>query len=79
MAAPNNNRDPLPADKALSAMLALLVADREDRIATEPDGTSLRKTEVVLAAGGLTAAEIVPLVGKNLEAVRSTIKRGRSK
>lgn len=68
--------EPISMDKALTAMLALLVAEREDRIASSPNG-STRKTESILAVGGLKADEIAPLVGKNVDAVRMTIKRSR--
>jgi DNA-directed RNA polymerase specialized sigma24 family protein len=58
-------------------MLALLVADREERLAPPAGGPkSARKTELVLAASGLSPAEIAPLVGKNLAAVQKTIQRG---
>jgi hypothetical protein len=77
VAAVNKTPEPLPSAKALSAMLALLVADREEDIASK-DG-NVRKTELILAASGLTAAEIVPLVGKNIDAVRKTIQRGKAK
>jgi DNA-directed RNA polymerase specialized sigma24 family protein len=79
MPASNKSPEPLDSGKVLSAILALLVADREERVAANGDGKGLRKTEVILTAGGLTAAEIAPLVGKNLEAVRKTIQRGKGK
>jgi DNA-directed RNA polymerase specialized sigma24 family protein len=65
----------LTGDKALAGMLALLVAEREERLG---DDTAPRKTEVVLANAGLTANEIAPLIGKNIAAVRKAIQRGRS-
>jgi DNA-directed RNA polymerase specialized sigma24 family protein len=77
-AASSKTTEPLPAGKALSAMLALLVAEREDHLAkTQANGDSLRKTELILAASGLSALEIAPLVDKNVDAVRKTIQRGR--
>ncbi len=79
MAASTKTAESLEAGKALSAMLALLVADREDRIAASPNGNDLRETELVLATSGLSAPEIAPLVGKNTEAVRKTIQRGKDK
>ena len=77
VAAPSKTHEPLGSDKALSAVVALLVAEREDRIAT--NGGNARKTDSILAASGLSAAEIAPLVGKNLGAVRKTIERGKIK
>lgn len=65
----------LDQDKAISAVLALLVADREERLAG--DGAEPRKSEVVLASVGLTANEIAPLVGKSTDAVTKTIQRAR--
>jgi DNA-directed RNA polymerase specialized sigma24 family protein len=76
-------QDPQPLDqgKAFAAMLALMVADREDRLAVGHNGRGgePRKTEVILADAGLTSSEIAPLVGKKLPAVKKTIQRGRSK
>ena len=65
----------LDQDKAINAVLALLVADREERLAG--DGAEPRKSEVVLASVGLTANEIAPLVGKSTDAVTKTIQRAR--
>jgi hypothetical protein len=67
--------EPLEERKAISAVLGLLVAEREER--TGVNGTEPRKTETILAAAGLTANEIAPLVGKKYEAVVKTIQRGR--
>jgi DNA-directed RNA polymerase specialized sigma24 family protein len=61
-------------DKAITGVLAMLVAEREDRLS---DGTDQRKTEAVLATAGLTANEIAPLVGKTNDAVTKTIQRAR--
>jgi DNA-directed RNA polymerase specialized sigma24 family protein len=65
----------LDQDRAINAVLALLVADREERLAG--DGAESRKSEVVLASVGLTANEIAPLVGKSTDAVTKTIQRAR--
>lgn len=61
--------------KAINAVLALLVAQREERLAG--DDAEPRKTEAVLASVGLTASEIAPLVGKTTDAVTKTIQRAR--
>ena len=74
VAAPSKNPEALSPDKALTAVLALLIAEREERLAASANG-SARKTEVILAGSGLNANEIAPLVGKNLDAVRKTIQR----
>lgn len=65
----------LDQDRAINAVLALLVADREERLAG--DGAEPRKSEVVLASVGLTANEIAPLVGKSTDAVTKSIQRAR--
>jgi DNA-directed RNA polymerase specialized sigma24 family protein len=61
--------------KAINAVLALLVAQREERL--NGDGAEPSKTEIVLAKVGMTAPEIAPLVGKSPDAVTKTIQRGR--
>jgi hypothetical protein len=58
----------------MAGVLAMLVADREERL-TEAGGKSIRKTELILAAGGLQPAEIAPLVAKKPDAVRKVIER----
>jgi DNA-directed RNA polymerase specialized sigma24 family protein len=73
--APKTKNQPLDQDKALAGVLALLVAQREEQLGAE--GAEERKTEVILASAGLQANEIAPLVGKNYDAVKKTIQRGR--
>jgi DNA-directed RNA polymerase specialized sigma24 family protein len=63
------------ADTALAGILALLVDEREARVAEEKDA---EKTEVLLAKAGLAAPEIASLMGKNTGAVQKAIQRGRS-
>ena len=65
----------ISADRALSALIALLAADRDDRV----DGRDPERSEFVLAAAGLTHGEIAALTGKKAEAVRSTLRRRTSK
>jgi DNA-directed RNA polymerase specialized sigma24 family protein len=62
------------AETALAGILALLVDEREARVAGEKKA---EKTEVLLAGAGLSAPEIASLVGKNTDAVRKAIQRGR--
>lgn len=64
----------LDSDKALTGILAVLVADREERLS---DRSEPRKTEVVLAEAGLNYAEIAALTGKKYEAVKMSIRRSR--
>jgi len=67
----------LPQDKALAGVLAILVAEREERLTGTDEKSKPAKTEVLLANAGLSPSEIAQLMGKNFEAVRKTIQRGR--
>jgi DNA-directed RNA polymerase specialized sigma24 family protein len=71
------NSGQLDEAKVMAGVLALLVAEREDRLNASDAKYKPAKTEVVLAAAGLSAADIAPLVGKNRPAVQKTIERGR--
>ena len=64
----------LSQDKALAGVLALLVAEREERLGEQEKPP---RTEILLANAGLTAAEIATLLGKSLDAVRKTIQRAK--
>jgi DNA-directed RNA polymerase specialized sigma24 family protein len=63
------------SEAATVGILALLVDEREERIAGNKDAG---KTEIVLAKAGLAAPEIASLMGKKPDAVRKTLQRGRS-
>jgi DNA-directed RNA polymerase specialized sigma24 family protein len=63
------------SDAVQLAILALLVEDREARLAQRPDAT---KTEVILAACGLDAATISKLVRKQASSVRTVLSRERA-
>jgi hypothetical protein len=77
VAGKKQDQQPLDQGKALTALLALVVADREERLAASADGKDTRKTELILSTAGLQANEIAPLVGKNLAAVQKAIQRSR--
>lgn len=78
MPPPNNSQPPiLDQSKALAGVLALLAADREERVAADKTKT-LGRTEVVLARGGLAAPEIARLPNKPEAGVRKAIQRGRA-
>lgn len=66
----------LDIEAALIGLLALAVADRDDRIR---DQAGARKSELILADAGLSALQIARLLGKNVDAVRKAIQRGRSR
>jgi DNA-directed RNA polymerase specialized sigma24 family protein len=69
--------DPAAPDLAAvaAAILALLVDERESRIANDPDA---RKTESLLDEAGLTSGQIANLLGKSPGAVRMAISRHRA-
>jgi hypothetical protein len=60
---------------ALHAVLALLIDARESRIAKDKDAI---KTEALLRRAGMTVDDIADVVGKNPDAVRKTISRGKA-
>jgi len=62
-------------DAALAGILALLAADREEKINDLP----VRRTELVLADAGLSTAEIGSVLGKKSGTVAKAISRARSK
>jgi DNA-directed RNA polymerase specialized sigma24 family protein len=62
----------LDSEKALGGVLALLAAEREERL---DDNREPRKTEVVLAGAGLTNSEIAALIGKSPNAVGMAVSR----
>ncbi len=73
VAAPKQDPQPLGQEKALSALVALTAADREERI--EPSANGARPTEVILAAAGLSNGEIGGLLDKKRDTVAKTILR----
>ncbi len=74
IAAKKQEVSPLDPDKALTGILALLVAEREDRL---NDRSEPRKTETILADAGLGIGDIAQLTGKNYDAVKMTIRRSK--
>lgn len=70
----------LTLEQAMGGILALLAAEREERINSDKTVTkNLRKTEVVLAESGMTPAQIAGLLGKKSNSVAKTIQRARTK
>lgn len=65
----------LDSAKVMAGVLAMLVAEREERMGD--DGSGQVKTEILLRNAGFAAPEIARIMGKNVEAVRKTIQRGR--
>ena len=75
MAAEKQDQQPLGQDKALSALVGLMVAEREERLEPSPNGP--RPTEVILATAGLGNAEIAALLDKKRDTVQKTVLRAR--
>jgi hypothetical protein len=63
-------------ESAMAGILALLVADREERSKGDKDAT---KTEVLLSNAGLSVDDIAAATGKKPAAVRKAIQRARGK
>ena len=61
-------------DRLMLAILAVLIADREDKLSLEEP----RKTEVVLSQAGLSLGEIAQVTGRKYETVKSAIRRSRT-
>jgi DNA-directed RNA polymerase specialized sigma24 family protein len=62
-------------ESLLRGLLAILVADREERI----NGATTRRTELVLADAGLSIGEVAKLTGKNYQAVQKAVVRAKAK
>lgn len=66
------------SQSALAGILALLAAERDDRlngVATDKQ----RRTELVLADAGLTASEIAAVLNKKPGTVAKAVSRARAK
>ena len=61
----------------MPGVLALLVAEREERLETGTSGKP-RKTELILATSGLNPQEIATLLGKNVDAIGRASSGGGS-
>jgi hypothetical protein len=67
----------LDLGKAITALIALQIADREDRLDHE---RAPRPTEEILVnSGGLTYTEVSQLTGKGYEAVKGIVRRARGR
>ncbi len=69
------SEEALTLEQAMSGILALMVAEREDRVGhREPP-----PTDVLLADAGLGYGEISRLTGRPYEAVKSAVRRARER
>jgi DNA-directed RNA polymerase specialized sigma24 family protein len=66
----------IEASKAMAGILALLIEEREERLAGDRDAT---KIDVLLATAGLSNDDIAAVTGKKPDAVRKAIERARAK
>jgi len=69
------NEDAGEVSTLLRALLAVQVADREDRLL----GRDPKKTELVLVEAGLSIGEAAHLTNKNYDAVRMAVQRAKAR
>ena len=62
-------------ERLLTATLSILIADRNDRLG---DGEG-RRSELVIADSGLSVQEIALVTGRKYEAVKSSLRRAKSR
>ena len=61
------NTETLPLEQAMSGILALLAAEREERVNLDKDlAKEPRKTEVILADSGMSPTQIATVLGKRV-------------
>lgn len=70
----DDSKDELSVEKAMMGILALLAAEREERLT---DSGEAQRTEVILSNAGMTASEIGRVLGRSRDAVRMTITRAK--
>jgi DNA-directed RNA polymerase specialized sigma24 family protein len=63
--------------KVMAGMLAILVAEREERLNGTDEKNKPTRTEVLLSNAGLTANEVAQIMGKSVAGVQKAIQRGR--
>ena len=74
------NTETLPLEQAMSGILALLAAEREERVNLDKDlAKEPRKTEVILADSGMSPTQIATVLAKKGKLVSQTIIRARKK
>ncbi len=69
----------LRSEVILAGILALLAADRDDKLREVTSSDARRRTEVVLADAGLSPSEIGKVLNKKPNTVAKIIQRARAK
>lgn len=64
------------SERSLVGILALLAAERDDRVAASGEG---RRSEIIMSDAGLTIAEIAQVTGRKYETVKTAIRRARTR
>jgi DNA-directed RNA polymerase specialized sigma24 family protein len=72
---PDGTQTEITIDELLLAAVVLQLADREERVT----GATPVRSEVLLAAAGLSLPAIAQLTGKKYEAVKTAVRRARGK
>jgi DNA-directed RNA polymerase specialized sigma24 family protein len=81
MTAENRGPATLSPEQVMAGILAMLVAEREDRLASL-DGKGKfepKKTELILSEAGLSAQQIAGFLGKKPNTVLKTLSRARAR
>jgi DNA-directed RNA polymerase specialized sigma24 family protein len=73
--AEDGNARQLSVEQLLAAMVALQMADRDERLT----GAEPRRTELVLADAGVGLADIARLTGRPYDTVKTAVRRAREK
>lgn len=66
-------------EQAMTGVLAMLAAERDDQANPIRKPEERRKTEVILADAGLAPAQIAIILGKKANSVSKTIERARKR
>lgn len=72
--AEENNARQLSVEQLLAAMVALQVADRDERLT----GAAARRTELVLTDAGLGLSDVARLTGRPYDTVKTAVRRARA-
>jgi DNA-directed RNA polymerase specialized sigma24 family protein len=80
MSTENHGNAPLSVEQVMTGILAMLAAEREDRLAVLSKAkVEPRKTELILSNAGMTPHQIGSILGKKPNTVAKTLSRARAK